>query len=539
MSAVVVAVRLHAARRDLASAFIERAYTAEREADWAQAAAYFAAARVQRDTPEARWGVALAGERRHRAHPLAAWAAGVVHRRGRATDGRIIVLGLPSDRDGGAGAREREDPVVLVLRARPWCPTAAGWPDPTWARGAAGRTSMARPEKSWPRTTARPSAGPVRGPYPREGVPDEGSCSSERRRDRSRPVATAFGAGWRCVVSDDGLQVAYEDAFGNVQLLAVDDGHTLASRPGAGLRDILFSRHGLVLVKVGRLEVFGGQEGDFTIELPEGGFGDSRVQNGSSVSPDGHLVAVPRLGSNRSDVVDLRSRSIRATLTHAPGWARLAFSLDGQRVFAADLHNGATLNGWRLPPPEVPTHHAGSWEIPVIFSSSGRLLYLADHRTSQYELYGPGDELLARRPHSVDVANRPELAGDRPVGAFWDNGKGESMVLDYEQGRVLWARPCRICMGVGISADGSRVVHIGPVDRLEVWDTQANRLLFKEVERVGPRQDAHCNLSPDGRRVAWSQGRTVIVRDLDSGKELELPYGVVSGFASVLTWPGW
>jgi WD40 repeat protein len=57
---------------------------------------------------------------------------------------------------------------------------------------------------------------------------------------------------------------------------------------------------------------------------------------------------------------------------------------------------------------------------------------------------------------------------------------------------------------------------------LEVWDTHANRLLFKEVERVG-RFETRCALSPDGRRVAWTQGGTAIVRDLESARERTFP----------------
>jgi WD40 repeat protein len=58
--------------------------------------------------------------------------------------------------------------------------------------------------------------------------------------------------------------------------------------------------------------------------------------------------------------------------------------------------------------------------------------------------------------------------------------------------------------------------------QLEVWDTRANRLLFREGGRAA-RFDTRCALSPDGRRVAWTQGVTAIVRDLDSGREGTLP----------------
>src|SRR5207245_3049303 len=63
VAGVVIAVRLHQTRVDLASAFLQRAYGAEQEGDWSKAAAYFAAARAQHDTTEERWGLAVASER--------------------------------------------------------------------------------------------------------------------------------------------------------------------------------------------------------------------------------------------------------------------------------------------------------------------------------------------------------------------------------------------------------------------------------------------------------------------------------------------
>src|SRR5262249_15208231 len=98
VTAVVVAVRLQVARRDLARSFIERARTAEQQSDWALAAAYFAAARTQEETPEARWGVALAQERAPerllfpRGSPESFTDVGVL------PDGRMVVLGSTPNR---------------------------------------------------------------------------------------------------------------------------------------------------------------------------------------------------------------------------------------------------------------------------------------------------------------------------------------------------------------------------------------------------------------------------------------------------------
>ena len=62
-AAVAVALQLRQARVNLASALVERARRAEDVSDWARAAAYYAASRVQNDTAAARWGIALARER--------------------------------------------------------------------------------------------------------------------------------------------------------------------------------------------------------------------------------------------------------------------------------------------------------------------------------------------------------------------------------------------------------------------------------------------------------------------------------------------
>ena len=98
VSAAVVAVRLQAARRDLAHAFVERAYAAERQGDWTQAAAYFAAARVQHDAPEARWGAPLAAERATQRILALHGPAESFTDVGVLADGRVITLGLSGNR---------------------------------------------------------------------------------------------------------------------------------------------------------------------------------------------------------------------------------------------------------------------------------------------------------------------------------------------------------------------------------------------------------------------------------------------------------
>jgi len=308
-----------------------------------------------------------------------------------------------------------------------------------------------------------------------------------------------------------------------VQVVAVEDGRKLGGRSPVGLRSMLFSPHGLVLVEEGRLEVIAGPEGDFTVALPDAGFGNyQRRLGGEVVSPDGHLVVVARLGSNRADVVDLRTRASRGTLNYGPGWPRFAFSLDGRRVYAAGLVQATSLDGWLLPPDEVPTTHPGKWQFwSIAFSTSGQRFLIVDGSTNQFELYGPAGDRLASGAVSA-TGNGNQFAGEGPAVLFSDRGTNEAYLLDVESRQILWKRPCRFCQAFAASADASREAQVG-ADGLEVWDTRADRQLFTETSRVG--SDSLCALSPDGRSVVWTQGETGIVRDLDSGAERSLTLG--------------
>ena len=62
-AAGIIVHQLQVTRANLAQSFIERARAAEATADWARAAGYYAASRIERDSEEARWGYALAAER--------------------------------------------------------------------------------------------------------------------------------------------------------------------------------------------------------------------------------------------------------------------------------------------------------------------------------------------------------------------------------------------------------------------------------------------------------------------------------------------
>jgi len=344
-----------------------------------------------------------------------------------------------------------------------------------------------------------------------------------------RVVASDVPPYEHCVVSDDGLQVAYQDASEGLRLVALDDARELARRKFEPFQSLRFSRHGLVVFRQGRLDVLGGRDGDFSIELPEAKFGSwSRgviPAGGSAVSPDGELVAVAgHQGATQSMVVDLRSRSTRAVLHYPSGWPRLAFSLDGQRIFAAGMNNASVLSGWRLPPDDTP--RTPRWWSTGFQSSSGRAAVLYDMVSGRFELYKPAGTLFASGVRSFGP--NPRLVGDGPAVAFIASDRSAAVLHDLKTDRVLWQHPCRICSDISVSEDGSRFAQSG-ADGLEVWDTRADRRIFQETRRTRPIA-MECSLSRDGRRLAWTFVDKLLVRDLDSGEELTLPLdGAVRG----------
>src|SRR5262249_46779804 len=99
-------------------------------------------------------------------------------------------------------------------------------------------------------------------------------------------------------------------------------------------------------------------------------------------------------------------------------------------------------------------------------------------------------------------------------------GGGQARLLDLEKGRDLWSHHFRACYRFGISGDGSRAALFG-LDGLEVWDARADRVLFTETRRQAGQRTALA-LSPDGRRVAWTEEAVVHVREVDAGQERTL-----------------
>jgi serine/threonine protein kinase len=515
-TSIFVAVRLHRTRVDLASSFRERAHRAEQDGDWSKAAAYFAAARTQHDTREEQWGLAVAGERiterlLSRQGPADSFTdVGVL------PDGLVVALGQSSDR---VEIREAESERTLwtrsggpVLEAELLpggllrVTVADGW---VFHDAATGR-ELSR----WPRS----SGFPCPGAFPPRASLLNGQVVQLVPEATPRILATEASRSDNCAISADGRQLAYFDQTGKLHLLSLDDGREVAPIKPESVRGFRFSRHGLVVFRQGRLELIGGPEGDFSIELPEARSGRTSLtplRGGIAVSPDGDLVAVAS-GAAQATVVDLRSRSIRAILHYPPGWPRMAFSSDGQRIFAAGLNNGSVLSGWRLPGDDTPRNPR--WFTRAVLSPSGRTGLQWDERSGRYELFRPVGTLIASGVHPLPPSTR--LMGDGYAVAFMSADSNAAVVYDLQQARVLWQHPCRVCSDIAVSDDGSRLAQVG-ADGLEVWDPRTDQRLLQESRRVRPGATVS-TVSPDGLRVAWTHGDTVIVRELASGQELTL-----------------
>jgi len=371
---------------------------------------------------------------------------------------------------------------------------------------------------AWPSDSGIPCAGR----YPPAAAIVDGNLVRLEARGPPRVIATEASPNVQCAVSPDGQRAVYQDLSYDLHLVSLDDGRELARRRGDFFKALRFSRaHGLVVFRQGQLEVIGGPEGDFTIDLPDAGI-NSRVDTldflgGAAVSPDGHLVAfASRWGTTEATVVDLRSRSIRGVLHYAPGWPRLAFSPDGERIFASGMGNKSTLSGWRLPPEDLPKTPRW-WTNGNLFPDGGAVFF-RNNQSGRYELYKPPERLVGSGVIHLD---RFFLIGDGPIGAFVAPDSSAVFLQDLEADRLIWRHACRACRDVSVSDDGSVLAFVD-ADGLEVWDTRRDRRLFQESRRIRPFV-AQCAVSRDGRRVAWNQIETTVVRDLDSGQEQTVP----------------
>jgi WD40 repeat protein/tRNA A-37 threonylcarbamoyl transferase component Bud32 len=508
---VAVVVQLRQARVNLASALIERARRAEDVSDWARAAVYYAVSRIEHDTAAARWGIALAGQR------LPERASVLEGPPGAFTDAEV----LP---DGTVVALENREEVARLYDV------------------ATGRTLWtARAEE--PINRARITGGAVRlmfGHVTRildlptgqerfvSDVNDEWLCWNgppTRRARISKGLLRVEGAEDArlevylyapCVISPGGERLAFKDQGGVVRLWDLERARELTSRPAPDAQEIAFTGHGVALVRSGSLQLFGGPEGDFSMELPgrsASGFGATSDGRGLAVSPDGHRVVVDSPTLNRADVVDLRDRTVFVSVSRPPGVPSYAFSPDGSKLYASGLSGGRALISWTLrrPPPSASKsfdsrlYFRGARERFLLVQAWKRVELRSENGTLLREITDPeaGDAALSDDGSTLALAHRPEVVIQRA-----------------DDGQELARFSCERCLKMGFSAEGDRVMTISD-ERRRVWDVRRSSLLLDEPMGRVRRLDWHA-MAPGGDWIAWVEPDGLAVQQVSSGSRSKL-----------------
>ena len=135
------------------------------------------------------------------------------------------------------------------------------------------------------------------------------------------------------------------------------------------------------------------------------------------------------------------------------------------------------------------------------------------------EVFGDHGELLYSEPLS-SMPTGVAFAGEDMV-LVGDFNADQLALSDVVRQRMVWTRHCRSCgWDNGPSEDGSRIATQG-LDGVEVWDARVNRVLFAETVRLSGFETG-TTISPDGRRVAWTEGARAHTRTLESAEEKTL-----------------
>jgi serine/threonine protein kinase/WD40 repeat protein len=511
-AALAVALQLRQARVNLASALVERARRAEDVSDWARAAAYYAASRVQNDTAAARWGLAIARERMPERGTILTGEPGAF------TDVDVL-----------------SDGTVVALENRR-----------THARlyeVASGRTLWTAPTEE-PIKSARISGGSVRlnvGHLVR--VLDERTGLERFSSDRDRERLCRVGPATRraridspgvlrvegindpgievelrtpCAISPAGDRMAFRDRNGLVRLWDLETRQEITSRSAPDTQEIDFTGHGVALVRSGSLQLFGGAEGDFSIELSgrsTSGRAEPSEGRALAVSADGHRVVVDTPTLNRADLVDLRDRSAFVSVSRPAGVPSYTFSPDGSTLFAAGLSGGSTLISWKLrrPTPRASGEfgsHFGAWMARTRF-----LLY--DSK---------GLELRAEDGTLLRSATAPEFFG---AGLSYDGSTliigrpPEYLVQRADDGQELARLPCEHCWAAELSDDGHRVMGMNN-QRRRVWDVRGPSLILDEPMGSDSTRGWHA-FSPDGSQIGRFEEGALVLEEIPGGSKRRLP----------------
>jgi len=512
--------QLRQSRRDLAASLLERARTAERESDWGRAAGYYAESRLEQDSREARWGYALARQKMPRR---------LFARRG--ADQSVIDVGYL--RDGRALALSVEPPFLVGreldsgnelwrFRATPRSgltniePTGEVRVDTgenlAYLDGATGKLlGSFRVGDATPCPTAPfPPAVLLKPEGLVLGGPGEPFVLGPQLEPRAR-----------CVVSADGQRVAFRDVAGVVHLWDLRERREIARRDAPDASDLLFTGHGLAVVRARAILVFGGNEGDFVVAIPgRGGNGIMGLAGrANAVSPDGNLLVTNRLTSNQADVVDLRRRTIVASFSYPPGTPKFTFSPGSDQLLVAGLLHGSVVAAWDLHSQAPVRRVTGSRVMAFQPAQDGtrfEVLHYSFYHSS-YEVWSERGEKLSSGELGAR-ANAVFSADGRRI-AVTDLGGVE--VRDALSGETLFHAPCESCFRVRLSRDGGYLVAWSAARRLELWDVGQQKSVWSESLRVGSSTDA-VDISSDGNWVLWSRGLDLFVVAVHTGTEAQL-----------------
>jgi WD40 repeat protein len=304
-----------------------------------------------------------------------------------------------------------------------------------------------------------------------------------------------------------------------VHLWDLDARREITSRPAPDAQDIVFTAHGVALVRSGSLQLFGGPEGDFSVEVPgrsASGFAFVAAGRGVAVSPDGHRVVVDSPSLNRADVVDLRDRAVFVSVSRPPGDPSYAFSPDGSNLYAAGFSGGRALISWSLRRPDAKTSGSAGARVYLRAARDRFILWEAHRRV---ELRAEDGALL----RTLDVAGSSETTISRDGSTLAIAYPQEIAVQRADDGRELARMPCKLCLVLRLSENGSRVVGLSR-ERRRVWDVDGPKLV-RDEPLGGASLTAPDTLSPSGDRMAWCENDGVVLEDLSTGSltRLALP----------------
>ena len=253
-----------------------------------------------------------------------------------------------------------------------------------------------------------------------------------------------------CAISQDGARMAVRDLQGLVRLWDLDGRREVTSRPAPDAQDIVFTAHGVALVRSRSLQLFGGPEGDFSVEVPglsASGFAYVAEGRGVAVSPDGHRVVVDSPSLNRADVVDLRDRAVFVSVSRPPGDPSYAFSPDGSKLYAAGLSGGRTLISWNLRRPEASTSGSAGSRV-YLRAARDRFILWEYHR--RVELRAEDGTLL----RTLDVPGAEEVTISRDGSTLAIAYPQEIAVQRADDGRELARASCERCLVLLLSENG-------------------------------------------------------------------------------------